>query len=138
MAKAPQIAPNTPEDVILRLSQRQAGVSVTQGLLDDIQGIIDSEGALATNSLRWQQLERISDLIMALTGALQPPRPESTPEQEAEATEKLQAFADSPAVTVQPEEAVVTGISFESANNLGHLHHSRRGRPASGLRGIYG
>ena len=46
MAKAPAITPNTPQDVVLRLSQRQAGVSVTQGLLNDIQGIIDSEGPL--------------------------------------------------------------------------------------------
>ena len=105
MAKVPVIVPNTPQDVILRLSQRQAGVSVTQGLLDDIQGIIDSEGLLATNSLRWQQLERIADLIMALTGALQPSRPESTPEQEAQAVENLKAFESSPAVTVQPEQA---------------------------------
>ena len=105
MAKAPQITPNTPQDAILRLSQRQAGVQVTQGLLDDIQGIIDSEGSLASNSLRWQQLDRIADLIMALTGQLQPPRLESTPEQEAEAVENLKPFANSPAVTVQPEQA---------------------------------
>ena len=105
MAKAPQITLNTPQDVMLRLGQRQAGVSVTQGLLDNVQGIIDSEGALSSNSLRWQQLERIADLIMALVGALQPPRLESTDAQEAQAVENLKAFADSPAVTVQPEEA---------------------------------
>ena len=123
MAKAPQITPNTPQDVVLRLSQRQAGVQVTQGLLDDIQGIIDSEGPLVSNSLRWQQLDRIADLIMALTGALQPPRSVSTPEQEAQATENLDRvfrFARS------------YGAARASANGvvLGRLHYRRRRRRA--------
>ena len=46
MAKAPQIVPNTPEDVILRLSQRQAGVSVTQGLLETFRGSSTARGRL--------------------------------------------------------------------------------------------
>ena len=105
MPRQSKVSPNTPEDVVALLTERQAGVQVTQELLNDFQMLIDREGELDTNAHRMDQLGRIADLTMALTQSLQPPMEEADEAQIAEANEKVKAYKSSPKVTVGKPEA---------------------------------